>query len=102
MEPLSAVLQKYCLQTQDKLEASRCELFYQKKKLDLSTPVRFANLPKDAKLELVTGGQTGCLTQTKGCHLHEFTLMFPRILAQLILAYNLTSGSPNERLLRSC
>lgn len=54
MESLRAVLEKYCLHTQG-LDASRCELFYHKKKLDLSTPVRFANLPKDAKLELVTG-----------------------------------------------
>lgn len=56
MESLRAVLEKYCLHTQG-LDASRCELFYHKRKLDLSTPVRFANLPKDAKLELVTGEQ---------------------------------------------
>ena len=55
MAPLSAVLEKYCLQSKDKLDPTSCELYYQKKKLDLSTPVRFANLPKDAKLDLITG-----------------------------------------------
>lgn len=55
MSPLSAVLEKYCQLSKDKLDPSSCELYYQKKKLDLSTPVRFANLPKDAKLEVTTG-----------------------------------------------
>ena len=55
MSPLSTVLESVCLQSKDKLDPSNCELHYQKKKLDLGTPVRFANLPKDAKLELVTG-----------------------------------------------
>lgn len=55
MAPLSTVLDNYCLQSKDKLEVASCELYHQKKKLDLTTPVRFANLPKDAKLELVTG-----------------------------------------------
>ena len=55
MAPLQKIVEEFALQQKVQLDVHSCRLFYQKKLLDLSTPVRFANLPKEAKLELVTG-----------------------------------------------
>jgi hypothetical protein len=41
--------------TNQKLDPSACTLIYNKKEIDLSCPVRFANLPSGATLELRTG-----------------------------------------------
>lgn len=68
MSLLSTVLETFCLQSKEKLDPSKCELHYQKKKLDLGTPVRFANLPKDAKLELVTGEDASSETCLDSAH----------------------------------
>lgn len=37
-------------------QAADCRLLLKGKPLDPSTPIRFANLPKGAKIEVVTGG----------------------------------------------
>ncbi|KAK9806749.1 hypothetical protein WJX72_001368 [[Myrmecia] bisecta] len=55
MAPLSQIVEGVCQQLKPPLDPSSCQLLLNKKPLDLSTPVRFANLPRDAKLELNTG-----------------------------------------------
>ncbi len=55
MAPLQKVVEDVCFQQKPQLDVSSYRLYYQKKLLDPTTPVRFANLPKEAKLELVTG-----------------------------------------------
>ena len=56
MAPLSAVVEA-ALSAVGVHDAnlSACKLLLGKKELDLSTPLRFANLPTGAKLQLVTG-----------------------------------------------
>ncbi|KAA6416558.1 MAG: plant UBX domain-containing 1 [Trebouxia sp. A1-2] len=54
MAPLQKVIEDVCFQQKPQLDVSSCRLYHQKKLLDPTTPVRFANLPKEAKLELVT------------------------------------------------
>lgn len=55
MAPLQKIIETFCFQQKPQMDVSGCQLFYQKKLLDPTTPVRFTNLPKEAKLELVTG-----------------------------------------------
>lgn len=55
MAPLQKVIEDVCFQQKPQINVSTCRLYHQKKLLDPTTPVRFANLPKEAKLELVTG-----------------------------------------------
>ena len=55
MEPLSRVVDQAVEVMKLDTDAGSCKLLHNGKQLDLSTPVRFANLPRDAKLELVTG-----------------------------------------------
>ena len=55
MAPLQKIIEIFCFQQKPQLDVSGCQLFHQKKLLDPTIPVRFANLPKEAKLELVTG-----------------------------------------------
>ena len=59
MAPLQNAIEAFCFQQKPRLDVSGCQLYYQKKLLDPTTPVRFANLPKEAKLELnVSTGTT--------------------------------------------
>ena len=55
MEPLSTVVAQAIDIMKLDTDAGSCKLLHSGKQLDLSTPVRFANLPRDAKLELITG-----------------------------------------------
>ena len=55
MAPLQKIIEEVCVQQKPQLDIQGCRLYFQKKLLDPTTPVRFANLPKEAKLELVTG-----------------------------------------------
>ena len=55
MEPLSTVIAQAVEIMKLDTDAGSCKLMHNGKQLDLSTPVRFANLPRDAKLELITG-----------------------------------------------
>jgi hypothetical protein len=53
MTPLSAVLQEACSKMRPALEASQCQLIFNKKPVDLGLPVRLANIPSGSKLELI-------------------------------------------------
>ena len=55
MEPLSTVIAQAIEIMKLDTDAGSCKLMHNGKQLDPSTPVRFANLPRDAKLELITG-----------------------------------------------
>ena len=55
MAPLQKIIEEFCFQQKPQFDVASCRLYHQKKLLDPTTPVRFANLPKEAKLELVTG-----------------------------------------------
>jgi TUG ubiquitin-like domain len=56
MAPLSAVVEAALLaEGVQNADTSACKLLLGKKELDSSTPLRFANLPTGAKLQLVTG-----------------------------------------------
>ena len=56
MQKLSQILDIVGEQIQQKLDPTACKLIYNKKPLDLSLPVRFANLPSGSTLELHSGG----------------------------------------------
>lgn len=53
MAPLQKVIDAFCFQQKPQLDVSGCQLSFQKQVLDPTIPVRFANLPKEAKLELI-------------------------------------------------
>ena len=55
MEPLSTVVAQAIEIMKLDTDAGSCKLMHNSKQLDLSTPIRFANLPRDAKLEMITG-----------------------------------------------
>ena len=55
MQPLSAVYEQISKLTYQELNPSACKLIHNKKEIDATTPVRFANLPNGATLELRTG-----------------------------------------------
>ena len=56
MAPLSAVVEAaLSAEGVQNANPSACKLLLGKKEMDLSTPLRFANLPTGAKLQLVTG-----------------------------------------------
>lgn len=54
MAPLQKIIEEVCVLQKPQLDVQGCRLYFQKKLLDPTTPVRFANLPKEAKLELMT------------------------------------------------
>lgn len=58
MAPLSKVVEEACKALKPPRDPSSCQLLLNKKQQDLATPVRYANIPKDAKLELLTGMKT--------------------------------------------
>ena len=56
MAPLSAVVEAaLSAEGVQNANPSACKLLLGKKEMDLSTPLRFANLPTGAKLQLITG-----------------------------------------------
>lgn len=55
MAPLSAVVEAALTAEGVTADPAACKLLLSKQALDTSTPLRFANLPTGAKLELVTG-----------------------------------------------
>ena len=55
MQPLSAVFEHISKLTNEQLNPSACKIIHNRKELDVTTPVRFANLPNGATLELKTG-----------------------------------------------
>lgn len=55
MAPLSAVVAAALSAEGVTAEASACHLLHGKTQLDLQTPLRFANFPAGAKLQLLTG-----------------------------------------------
>lgn len=59
MQPLSVVIDMMGNATKQQLDPSACTLLHRGKAQDLSTPVRFANLPSGTTLELRTG-TIGC------------------------------------------
>ena len=56
MQKLSQILDAVGEQIHEKLDPAMCKLIYNKKPLDLSLPVRFANVPSGSTLELHSGG----------------------------------------------
>lgn len=61
MQPLSAIVQQVCSRLQlSHIDPAKCQLFHNKKPLDLNVPARLANLPAGAKLELQTGNAFLC------------------------------------------
>ncbi|KAK9826039.1 hypothetical protein WJX74_007186 [Apatococcus lobatus] len=57
MAPLSKIVEEACKALKPPRDPLLCQLLVNKKQQDLATPVRFANLPSNAKLELLTGHQ---------------------------------------------
>ena len=64
MQTLSQILDAVGEQIHEKLDPAACKLIYNKKQLDLSLPVRFANVPSGSTLELHSGGSLPVLS---GC-----------------------------------
>lgn len=61
MQPLLAVVAEALAQLKlGDVDPKTCQLLLNKKALDLGCPVRLANLPSGAKLELITGEPAGC------------------------------------------
>ncbi len=55
MAPLSRVVEDVCKSLKPVRDPSKCQLLANNKEQELTTPLRYANLSKDAKLELRTG-----------------------------------------------
>lgn len=55
MQPLSSIVEQLCSSLPSPVDPAACQLLFNKKALELSTPARLANLPAGAKLELRTG-----------------------------------------------
>ncbi|BDA50940.1 probable tether containing UBX domain for GLUT4 at C-terminar half [Coccomyxa sp. Obi] len=55
MQPLITIVEHISKASNQQLDPSTCKIFHNKKELDASTPVRFANIPSGATLELRTG-----------------------------------------------
>ncbi|KAK9839775.1 hypothetical protein WJX81_000496 [Elliptochloris bilobata] len=53
MQPLAAIVQQLCTSLPG-VDPAACQLLFEKKPLDLSTPARLSNLPAGAKVELRT------------------------------------------------
>lgn len=70
MAPLQKVIEAVCFQQKPQLTISGCQLYYQKKLLDPTTPVRFANLPKEAKLELIADTGLHLAQPAPACCVH--------------------------------
>lgn len=56
MQRLSQAVDAVGDQINHKLDVTSCKLLYNKKELDLTLPVRFANIPSGTTLELHSGG----------------------------------------------
>ena len=55
MAPLSRVVEDVCKSLKPVRDPSKCQLLANNKEQELTTPLRYANFSKDAKLELRTG-----------------------------------------------
>lgn len=58
MQQLSQILESVGKRINQKLDLAACKLLHNKKQLDLSLPVRFANIPSGSTLELHSGEST--------------------------------------------
>lgn len=61
MAPLSAVIAAALAAEGISADPAACKLLLGKKELEAGTPLRFANIPTGAKLQLVTGTTVSCL-----------------------------------------
>lgn len=75
MAPLQKVIEAFCFQQKQQLDVSGCQLVFQKQVLDPTTPVRFANLPKEAKLELIADTGTIIVKCIPPEHAHPNTAL---------------------------
>ena len=55
MQQLSQIVDSVGQKINQKLDAAACKLLYNTKQMDLTLPVRFANIPSGSTLELQSG-----------------------------------------------
>lgn len=72
MAPLTAVISAALAAEGVTADPAACKLLLGKRELDTATPLRFANLPTGAKLQLVTGAAhcCACMNNLAACMLH--------------------------------
>lgn len=68
MQCLSMIVEHINKLSKKSLDASSCKLFRNKNELDMSTPLRFANIPSGVTLELRSGAPN--YLPTSGIILH--------------------------------
>ena len=72
MQKLSQIVDALGEQIHQKLDPAACKLLHNKKELDMSLPVRFANIPPGSTLELHSGGSCFCSTYAaKRAYYHD-------------------------------